>query len=40
LGALKTEQPGRRVHRFCNNRFRGYAIVTKRIWPNGAQIAA
>lgn len=40
LNALKTEQPGRRVHRFCNNRLRGYAIVTKRIWPDGAQIAA
>lgn len=39
LGALKTEQPGRRVHRFCNNRFRGYAIVTKRIWPDGVPIA-
>lgn len=33
LGALKTEQPGRRVHRFCNNSVRGYAIFNNRIWP-------
>lgn len=33
LNALKTEQTGRRVHRFCNNNFRGYAILTKKLWP-------
>jgi hypothetical protein len=40
LNALKTEQPGRRVHRFCNNRFRGYAIFTNRIWPDEVLLAA
>lgn len=40
LNALKTEQPGRRVHRFCNNRFRGYAILTARIWPDEGRLAA
>lgn len=33
LNALRTEQAGRRVHRFCNNSFRGYAILTKKLWP-------
>jgi putative DNA primase/helicase len=40
LNALKTEQAGRRVHRFCNNSFRGYAILTKKLWPECDQIAA
>lgn len=40
LNALKTEQAGRHVHRFCNNRFRGYAIFTKRIWPDEVPLAA
>jgi putative DNA primase/helicase len=40
LNALKTEQPGRHVHRFCNNRFRGYAILTKRLWPDEELLAA
>ncbi|NNG22751.1 DUF927 domain-containing protein [Telluria aromaticivorans] len=40
LNALKIEQPGRRVCRFCNNRVRGYAILTKRIWPDLDCIAA
>lgn len=40
LSALKTEQPKRHVHRFCNLRFRGYAILTKRIWPDKARLAA
>jgi hypothetical protein len=34
LNALKIEQAGRRVHRFCNNSIRGYAILTKKIWPD------
>jgi hypothetical protein len=40
LSVLKPEQPGRHVHRFCNNRFRGYAFFTDRIWPDLDQSAA
>ena len=40
LGALKTEQRGRHVHRFCSNRFRGYAIRAKKIWPDATLKAA
>lgn len=40
LNALKTEQAGRRVHRFCNNGFRGYAILTKKLWPTSEAVAA
>lgn len=39
LNALKREQQGRRVHRYCNNSLRGYAILTKRIWPDADLLA-
>jgi hypothetical protein len=40
LSALKKEQAKRYAHRFCNNGVRGYAIFTRRIWPDLEQPAA
>lgn len=33
LGALKREQAGRNIHRYCNNRFNGYSIYADRVLP-------
>ena len=33
LGALKREQAGRNIHRYCNNRFNGYSIYANRVLP-------
>lgn len=38
LNALRTEQAGRRVHRFCNNRIRAYVIPTRRLLPDFEQL--
>jgi hypothetical protein len=40
LNALKQEQKGRHVHRFRNGQFRGYALFSKRVWPEMNQRAA
>jgi hypothetical protein len=40
LNALKTEQTGRRVVRACDGYFRGYIILTERIWPVNGRRAA
>ena len=40
LNALRTEQAGRRVHRFCNNRLRAYVIPTRRLLPDFEELQA
>lgn len=34
LGILKTKEEGRHMRPFCNGRFYGYALVSKRVWTD------
>lgn len=32
MGILKQQQDGRHMYRFCDGRFQGYALISKRVW--------